>query len=339
MRTSDTGGPDKLSLKDLDKVAITDARGDVRARIGYCVSLFFSGGGTVEKRRAAFDIYRDYGATFADQLTHFQPPGGERVQRLKSIASLAQGENRIDITPPNTPLEFGLFSHPADETAGEGETYQGGVGHFGFQASCVAPDAPGDLMPVDISSLSLFISAGWVEAQGHDRFLDLTKKWCTWLMPLHGVAGLSLIYDLVYVSSAAQMEAFPALRRFPGLHLGKDSEFVVEVQTHDNKKLLTTNWLTVVSTEFADRLGGAAKLSEAVGKRCPVHDYPAGVILQAGEVPQLGDVNRGIVLDEYRRVASAVKRLRFEDYAVGLFPVPQPLDAREETLKWLARFD
>lgn len=100
-----------------------------------------------------------------------------------------------------------------------------------------------------------------------------------------------------------------------------------------------SNWLSVLSTDFVNRLGGAAKLSQALGKRCPMHEYPGGVILQAGDRPQLGDVNRGIVLDEYRRVASAVKRLRFEDYAIGLFPVPQPLDARDETMKWIQRFD
>ena len=70
-----------------------------------------------------------------------------------------------------------------------------------------------------------------------------------------------------------------------------------------------------------------------------MHKYDGGVLVQAGPYPQIGDNNRGLVLDDYRRVARALKPIRFEDYRVGLLDVEEPLDSLDETLKWIRRFD
>ena len=78
---------------------------------------------------------------------------------------------------------------------------------------------------------------------------------------------------------------------------------------------------------------------ESLPSHCPVHRYPGGVVIQAGPVPVLGPENDGKGLDSYRAVSAALRPLRFEDYRVGLLPVPKPYDSLAETLQWIRRFD
>jgi len=99
--------------------------------------------------------------------------------------------------------------------------------------------------------------------------------------------------------------------------------------------------LTALDDGFVKELGGLDKIKVELGPACPIHFYEGGIVIQAGPRPQLGDSNRGIVLEEYRRVARLVKPLRFEaiNPKFPLLSVNSPLDAQEESVKWLRRFD
>ncbi|QND51898.1 DUF3396 domain-containing protein [Phyllobacterium sp. 628] len=337
MNASDHGRSEakQAAIAELDHLEIRDNQGNVAARIGYCVTLFFDQGGTLPKRMAAFNIYKQYCHLFVDHLSHYQAPGSDSVRRLKDLSFLESSASKLEKIPEKEPVDFAVFSHGPTGKGGEDD----GVGHFGFAASCVAPDKPGELMPVDRSSISAFISAGWVIKHGHARLLELVRDWSSQLEPLHGFCGLSILFDIIYGSTATKLHAFPYLKRFPGLHCGDSSMFTVEIQPHNSQYLFTTNWLTVLSADFSHRVGGVEKLAAAMGETCPIHEYSGGIIIQAGDQAQIGDVNRGLVIDDYRRVASAVKPIRFEDYKIGLFPVPEPLDALEETMEWISRFD
>ena len=77
------------------------------------------------------------------------------------------------------------------------------------------------------------------------------------------------------------------------------------------------------------------QVSRATGALAPV-------LIRAGTHPQMGDVNMGNIPEAYRTVSDALRPIRFEDYQqnpMDLIRVPRPLDAYEETLNWLHRFD
>lgn len=73
--------------------------------------------------------------------------------------------------------------------------------------------------------------------------------------------------------------------------------------------------------------------------RAPQHPYDGGIVIQAGETPQLGDINRGLIPEAYQRVAQVLKPIRFDDHQRPLIDTPRPLDPLEETMKWVRRFD
>ena len=73
-----------------------------------------------------------------------------------------------------------------------------------------------------------------------------------------------------------------------------------------------------------------------------LHDYAGGVVIRAGTHPQMGDINMGNIPEAYCAVSDALRPIRFEDYQqnpMDLIRVPRPLDAYEETMNWLRRFD
>ncbi|WP_244105554.1 type VI immunity family protein [Burkholderia ambifaria] len=49
------------------------------------------------------------------------------------------------------------------------------------------------------------------------------------------------------------------------------------------------NLLAVVGDEIVAELAGAGPMRAALEPTCKIHEYPSGVVLQAGEYPQLGD--------------------------------------------------
>ena len=99
------------------------------------------------------------------------------------------------------------------------------------------------------------------------------------------------------------------------------------------------NWLTVLCDALVEELGGRDKMRTTLEPVCKVHDYPGGVVIQAGAFPQIGDTWRDEVPEAYRFVARYTKSIRFETYRSGLFRVPQGLDGKKETLAWIRRFD
>ncbi|WP_425532491.1 type VI immunity family protein [Agrobacterium cavarae] len=113
----------------------------------------------------------------------------------------------------------------------------------------------------------------------------------------------------------------------------------MEAACSDGLHIKSINWLTILSDKIVERLGGRQVLEAKLASSCPVFNFNGGVIVQAGDEPQLGDNNRRIVLDDYRRVSGALKMVRFEDYKLGLIALPEPYDNMEETLSWIRRFD
>ncbi|WP_374634998.1 type VI immunity family protein [Paracoccus sp. (in: a-proteobacteria)] len=72
--------------------------------------------------------------------------------------------------------------------------------------------------------------------------------------------------------------------------------------------------------------------------------YPdgGGVVIRAGTYPQLGDQNIGGVPNCYRIVNAALRPWLFTDYAnkpTRLIKLPRPLNALDETLGCITRFD
>ncbi|MBN9359035.1 MAG: DUF3396 domain-containing protein [Herbaspirillum huttiense] len=173
--------------------------------------------------------------------------------------------------------------------------------------------------------------------QGEPNFevlLAATLRWCAICQPLHGSAGFVFIFENDQESEYTQQ----LFKRFPGFDFQDTGSFSFEARDVRNR-IKCVNWLTVLCDALVEELGGRDKMHTTLEPVCKAHDYPGGVVIQAGAFPQIGDTWRDEVPEAYRLVARYTKSIRFETYRSGLFRVPQGLDKKEETLAWIRRFD
>jgi hypothetical protein len=322
------------ATRDFDKILMADQNGNVTGKIVFKTVLFFEGGGTFEGQKRAIDTLAYLAEDLSEHLSHMQtgdPNKGIRAFDLnqfvdESLHAMEQGHAAGEFS-----LDAGLFSQPFN-------TQSGGVGAFGGTITAGPRIVPED---ADISFLEVSTTLMWDAVNDFQNHISRSLKAAEILKPRHGIAGFGVQFDRIYESSTSHALSFPYLKRFPGLHCSRDSSFVVSsaMRRPTTDRIFTTNWLTILADDLVEELGGPTELGTAAGPDCELHTYPGGMILQAGPYPQPGDSNQGIMLKNYQRVARATAPIRFEDYNVGFMVVPPTLDALEETLSWVKRFD
>ena len=122
------------------------------------------------------------------------------------------------------------------------------------------------------------------------------------------------------------------LKRHPGLGHGEN----FNIYHRALQGISNVNWLTLLGRELVERKGGREAISAALTARSPdivVHPLGEGVCIQAGPLPQIGDVNRVDNLPIYHEVGRYLKDLRSTD-------PPCVLDGfLDDTEEWYARFD
>ncbi|TWD55476.1 uncharacterized protein DUF3396 [Agrobacterium vitis] len=313
---------------ELDKVELSDD-GFVVGRIGFALELYFLGGEKVETRLALCKMLREYHTLFADRISHYLKVDANRLTKADGEAYLDYYEEQARSLPPDEAMDAMVFGYPEKKIVDEPTP-------ISISFTAIGPDP---LMTLGRSSICAYFSANFIAEHGYGALLDLALRWSSAINILHGSAGYSLLFEHGVFSGSEALTVLPALKRFPGLDFSDPGRFKVRSKKSDGLSFKSINWLTVLGDKVADRLGDKTALREKLGSFCPIHDFDGGIVVQAGEEPQLGDNNRGIVLDDYRRVAEALKPLRFEDYQLGLFALPDPYDSVQETLTWLRRFD
>jgi hypothetical protein len=126
--------------------------------------------------------------------------------------------------------------------------------------------------------------------------------------------------------------------RHPGINIASDH---ATWPLRDEKGVETVNWLTLLGEIPLQKLGGVAQLRRklAATPEVEIVETKHGLILKAGEAPQLGDLNRDLKLPLYRAVYFAIKPVLdpvIRDFSP--FNLGRPDDA-EYTERWLRRFE
>jgi len=306
-----------------DKIAFTlpynaDA---VACKFGLGADLYMSPTDQPVLRQRALEFLVDYWKTFPDKVNRFL---ARDTRRAVKFSGDPRGRIQSDIDLP--PLN------------GYGAALMGMV-DIGVKIDHVDPYRADVLVSrAEEHELSCVTAHFQIcNGQGEPNFevmLAATLRWCAICQPVHGSAGFAFIFENDQESEYTQQ----LFKRFPGFDFQDAGAFSFQARAiHDRIKCV--NWLTVLCDALVEELGGRDKMRAALEPVCNVHDYPGGVVIQAGATPQIGDTWRDEVPEAYRLVARYTKAIRFETYRSGLFRVPQGLDKKEETLAWIRRFD
>jgi len=306
-----------------DKIAFplpfnTDA---VACKFGLGAELYMSPCDQPLLRQRALEFMVDYWKMFPDKVDRFLARGTKRAVKFNSDPR-TRIQADIDLLPHN----------------GYGAALMGMVA-IGMKIDSVDPYRA-DVMVCraeehELSCVNAHFQIS--NGQGVPNFevlLAATLRWCALCQPVHGSAGFAYIFESTQESEYTQQ----LFKRFPGFDFQDGVQFSMQVRDIHNR-IKCVNWLTVLCDDLVEELGGRDKMRAALEPVCKVHDYPGGVVIQAGAYPQIGDTWRNDIPEAYRLVARYTKSIRFESYRSGLFRVPQGLDKKDETLGWIRRFD
>ncbi|MBX8488038.1 type VI immunity family protein [Pseudomonas cichorii] len=175
-----------------------------------------------------------------------------------------------------------------------------------------------------------------LESDGLSRFQEWATYLCDQVNAEHGYGGLSSILPYDYHSYIPT--EYQLAQQYSGLE--------VDSMPHASSiELLEAvkgvNWFTVLGTYFVNRLGGEAVLRQAFSGRGDIEilTYSNGLIVKAGEYPQLGRLEDGPP-PSYVAVNKIIKQIRIQ-HPDQLHPYSPYGNAFEEesTSRWYARFD
>ncbi|MGZ7458325.1 type VI immunity family protein [Pseudomonas sp. Ma2-10] len=174
------------------------------------------------------------------------------------------------------------------------------------------------------------------EADGAARYQNWLLYLCNQVKAEHGYGGLSSILPYDY-DSYMPME-FQLAQQFSGLE--------VDSMVHNFKRALLNhikgvNWYTILGSYFAEQLGGEDQIRHAFSGRGDIEvlSYDNGLIIRAGELPELGEKNEPLPA-AYVAVNRVVKSLRIPnpDQLHTYLPYGDGFE-EDSTARWYARFD
>ncbi|MCX8254279.1 hypothetical protein RHAL1_03406 [Beijerinckiaceae bacterium RH AL1] len=300
---------------------------NVAVRFGVVVSLFFEGGATTEKRRAALAVVRDYCERFHDKVTHYQKLGASRLTRIKSLDFLDGYATGIARTPSDEGVDLAVYGFENGVESDDPVLWYVGGTAMG----------PFELAPADTSSLDMYLPASWLADAGPEGMIALVTLWANMLKPAHGTAGFGTLFN-----PGGGRQSAALLKRFPGLDYN-DSIAWSSARGDDTRHLIrTTSWLNILCSAYVADLGGRAAMSATLPATCQIVDLDDGLLVVAGPQPQLFDQTHGLPMGDYKAVAAVFRPLRFEGfqrYSALFAAVPEPLDPVAESLRWVRRFD
>lgn len=174
-------------------------------------------------------------------------------------------------------------------------------------------------------------------ASDSEGFLATTRQLCDLLPFLCGHVGYCLEIS-PYFEPAGQRAAYPLAMRHPGLYIASDH---ATWPLRDEKGVETVNWLTLVGAIPLGKLGGVKEVRASLAETPEVEiiETRHGLILKAGDIPQIGDTNRREDLPLYRAVYRVI--LPVMDQIIRDFR-PFMLDTADDvsrTARWLRRFE
>lgn len=148
---------------------------------------------------------------------------------------------------------------------------------------------------------------------------------------IHGYAGYSLIFDSN--SSLLKREAWSNILRIAFRHPGYDIFDYTASESFVYDKMKTISWLTLLGPTFGRQFHEMGRAKYLDNKDIKVITKNDKVLIQVGEKPEIGDINRGNDLPLYKKVAKAIEPFFCDTH----WPFSRIFD-EEKTLQWLRRF-
>lgn len=174
---------------------------------------------------------------------------------------------------------------------------------------------------------------------------DVLLSLCRKLRPTSGYGGIGVINSpSTTIRSIWEPVVYAWAQRLPGLEA--DYPIAHELwlsKGRDGKGgIKGVNWLTVVGDRWLAELGGADAVAAAVApldSRFTIHRFDGGLMIQAGQRPNLGNAERNAWPELYVKLSKYLKPIRITKTRPFAMGGPGPRFDLERSEAWLRRFD
>lgn len=314
--------PEELQLEDLDTIKIVASNGYVKACFGLVFTFFLEQPHDKSVRLKMARCIDEY--------------VGMTREHLKWCA----GERGLDLSESEPPCVVDIVDRELDEEDSfeigfsSGPDYED-ASHYQIQSFASLLNQ----REKEIAYLTGTLPFSWIKKNKPGRFQAMLHKWCKTLSPYHGYAGLGIIQTQDPMMNRSSMkDIFGFAMRFPGLNVENPLSLVGRL----TDSIKGVNWLTILSNEFLNKLGGEKAVKQQLNEDFIFYDYDGGTMIQAGPYPQIGDNNRGIIPEHYKQLGAIVKPIKYKCDDVYL-KSPSPDSDFDYNLKkskeWFDRFD
>ena len=188
----------------------------------------------------------------------------------------------------------------------------------------------------EISYVQLYLPISELKEFGVEQLIDLNQKISEILQPMHGFFGLGIQHSHEYYDY--QYLEYELAHQFLGLDISN-----VQADKRLREGFKCINWLTILSDQLiTDKLGSLEALKERNSdNEIRFYPYAGGVVVRAGEVPELGDVARNPYPKHYVNVNALLKPARAPEIAsLGFGSINGEVRFNKRTSKeWQCRFD
>ena len=188
----------------------------------------------------------------------------------------------------------------------------------------------------EISYVQLYLPISELKEFGVEQLITLNQQISEILQPMHGFFGLGIQHSHEYYDY--QYLEYELAHQFLGLDISN-----VESDLRFRGGFKCINWLTILSDQLiTDKLGSLEALKERNSdNEIRFYPYAGGVVVRAGEVPELGDVARNPYPKHYVNVNALLKPARAPELgSLGFGSINGEIRFNDRTSKeWQSRFD
>lgn len=187
-----------------------------------------------------------------------------------------------------------------------------------------------------VSYVQFYLPIDELEHFGVEKLVELIQKISGILQPMHGFFGLGIQHSHEYYDY--QYLEYDIAHQFLGLDISN-----VESDLRFREGFKCINWLTVLGDELLNnKLGGLSQLKQRNhDEGITFYPYSGGVVVRAGEVPELGDVASNPYPRHYVNVNALLKAARAPEIgSLGFGSINGEIRFNKRTSKeWQSRFD
>lgn len=329
--------PTDFSLDDLDKFQIIDTQSPskvVAIRLGLMCTFYMRQPHSPDTRMAMAICADQYQRLFGGSLQSYLDPYADLALKpyTQGILSVVDYVHQCD-NSENMSFILDMYGDSNPDVAT----------HYGVSLFASSMQAsPIRDHPAYFSAVFPF---SWLsDKSGEGAFQSLMHQWCKVLKPFHGYAGFGAIQSMDETEKKRTGHLlYPLISRFPGLEVDKPGTIASKMTKGPASLTIKgVNWLTALDDQCFEQLGGRESVLSGLGEGFSFYPYEGGMLIQAGPVPQLGDVNQQHIPKYYQQLARKLKPIRMifpHGHSLIKSPNPAERSNTEVTNQWLARFD